>query len=175
MPMTHSEILAAIHRLAGEIREPDDSEQSHLVQRRAQYDKWRLMHEYVRLRPFHVSPHLKRSEQWREALNRVRELKDREVIEWLLVQADIARHQEQGIQDVRPPARGACHQALLAYLRIMEHKARVVLEWEEGAQTHGCFRVNGAFHARTMEILARCRDLQPDEAAPPLDDPWLRS
>jgi hypothetical protein len=167
--------LAEIHRLGREIREPDDSEESHLVQRRQQYAKWQLMHEYVRLRPFHVSPYLKRSEQWREALNKVRELKDRDVIEWLLVQADIARHKEQGIQDVRVPAKGPCHQAVLGYLRIMEHKALVVLQWEEGAQEHGCFRVNGTFHARTREILERCRELQPEEAPIPMDDPWLKS
>lgn len=177
MSQTHREILAQIHRLEFAIREPDDSEESHLVQRRLQYDKWRLMHEYVRLRPFHVSPYLPRSQQWQDALNKVRELRDRELIDWLLVQADVARHKEQGIQDVRPPAKGTCHQALLAYLRIMEHKASVVLQWEEGAQVHGCYRVNGTFHARTREILDRCKDLQTPETTQDisLDDPWLRS
>jgi hypothetical protein len=177
MSMTYREILAEIHRLERDIREPDDSEESHLRQRRQQYAKWQLMHEYVRLRPFHVNPHQPRSRQWQDALNKVRELRDKDVFDWLLVQADIARHKEQGIQDVRPPSRGTCYESLLAFMRQREHKARVVLEWEEGAQAHGCYRVNGTFHARTKEILERCGLLQGDDGAPPigLDDPWLRS
>jgi hypothetical protein len=176
--MTYSDILSQIHRLLDEIQPPDDDERSHLVYRQKQYLKWRLLHEYVRCRPFRVDPRQPRSRQWQEAMNKVRHLRDKEVIDCLWLQADIARNHEKGIQDMRPPMRGNCHEALVTYLRMREHKALVVLQWEEGAQEHGCYRVNSAFHARTQEILQRLREknselLTSDDDS--LDDPWLRS
>lgn len=173
--MTYSEILARIHQLGASITGPDETEISHLEHRRRQYEKWQLLHEYVRQRPFRVDPRLPRSRQWHEAMNRVRELRDRDVIDWLWTQAEISRHHEQGIQDIRPPMKGTCHEALLVYLCMREHKALVVLKWEESAQADGCYRVDSAFHARTAEILARHRKDHDDTPPFSLDDPWLRS
>ena len=174
--MTHSELLSEIHKLLAEIKQPDESERSHLVQRQNQYRKWQLVYEYVRLRPFRVNPRQRRSSQWQEAMNKVRELRDQEVIDWLWTQSDISRNHERGIQDIRPPMKGTCHEALLTYLRMRERKALVVLQWEEAAQEHGCYRVDSAFHARTKEILERVRgSVEEEENENWRYDPWLRS
>ena len=179
VPMTYRNLLPQIHQLIAEIKKPDHTEESHLVQRQKQHKKWQLMHEYVRLRPFRVKPRQKRSDQWQEAMNKVRELRDSEVIDFLWQQSDISRNHEQGIQDVRPPRKGTCHEALVEYLKMREHKALVVLEWEEGAQRDGCHRIDSAFHARTKEILDRIHPPRKEEEEEfqgyGLDDPWLRS
>ena len=176
--MTYSNLLSQIHQLAAEIKKPDHTEESHLAQRQKQHKKWQMMHEYVRLRPFRVTPRQKRSDQWQEAMNKVRELRDQEVIDWLWQQSDISRNHEQGIQDVRPPRRGTCHEALVEYLKMREHKANVVLQWEESAQRDGCHRIDSAFHARTQEILDRYKkddDEEEEFQGYGRDDPWIRS
>ncbi len=176
--MTYSNLLSQILQLSAEIKKPDHTEESHLVQRQKQYRKWQLMHEYVRLRPFRVNPRQPRSAQWLEAMNRMRELRDRDVLDWLWQQSDIARNHERGIQDMRPPWKGTCHEALVKYLKMREHKAKIVLQWEEGAQREGCHRIDGAFHARTREILDRYKTAYDDQEVfegYSLDDPWLRS
>lgn len=177
--MPHRKILPQIHQLSAEIKKPDHTEESHLIQRQKQHQKWQMMHEYVRLRPFRVNQRQPRSSQWQEAMNKVRELRDMEVIDWLWQQSDISRNHEKGIQDVRPLRRGTCHEALVEYLKMREHKASVVLEWEEGAQRDGCHRIDSAFHARTKEILDRYKadDDSPEKEHEgySLDDPWLRS
>ncbi len=175
--MSYSNLLSQIHELAAQIKKPDHTEESHLAQRKNQYEKWKLMHEYVRLRPFRVAPRQKRSDQWQEAMNKVRELRDQDVIDWLWQQSDISRNHENGIQDVRPPRRGTCHEALVEFLAMRERKALVVLQWEEGAQREGCHRIDSAFHARTKEILERYKKPEDEEEHEgySLDDPWLRS
>jgi hypothetical protein len=176
--MTYRNLLSQIHQLGEEIKKPDHTEASHLLQRQKQYEKWRLMLEYVRLRPFRVSPRQPRSRQWQEAMNKIRELRDQEIIDWLWQQSDISRNHERGIQDVRPPRKGPCHGALVEYLQMRERKAKAILQWEETAQREGCHRINSDFHARTREILKRYKDkgegTQIDHGLR-LDDPWLRS
>ena len=172
--------MSHIHQLLAQIKKPDHSAQSHLEQRQLQYEKWKLLHEYVRLRPFRVTPRQPRSKQWQEAMNRMRELRDPDLIDFCWQQADIARNHEAGIQDMRPPRRGTCHEAIVEYLAMRERKAKVVLEWEEVAQQEGCHRIDGAFHARTQEILERYRDFyQADDEEEwqgySRDDPWIRS
>lgn len=177
--MTHRNILSQIQRLGTEIKEPDHTEESHLVQRQKQHQKWQLIHEYVRLRPFRDGARLPRSRQWQDAMNQIRELRDQDAVDWLWQQSDISRHHEQGIQDMRPPRTGTCHAALVEYLRMREHKANVILQWEEGAQRDGCHRIDSAFHARTKEILDRYKknedETEEEDQGYSLDDPWLRS
>jgi len=173
--MTYRQLLPRIHQLEHEIRPPDHTEISHLVQRQKQHEKWRLMHEYVRLKPFRVRTSQARSKQWHDAMNQVRELRDTHVIDFLWQQAQIARNFERGIQDMRPRRRGTCHEALLEFLAMRESKALRVLKWEEESQREGCFRINGDFHARSREILERHWREREEEEGISLDDPWLRS
>ena len=173
--MTYSKILQQIHKVNASIRQPDESARSHLAQRQLQALKWRLIGDYVRARPFRDNMRRKRSEQWVDAMNQVRELLDQEVIDWLWTQADIARNFENGVQDMRPRRRGICHRALMEYLLMRQRKAQLVLAWEEEAQEKGCFRVNSAFHAKTREILARYNKGADEEEAIDPNDPWLRS
>jgi hypothetical protein len=153
--MTHRQLLNRIRQLALAIRPPDDSEESHLRQRRLQYEKWRLILQYLRARSLPKPPAAKRSEQWRAMLEATRELLDRDVSEFICLQMEIARNHEKGVRDLRPARRGDVREALLEFVHMRERKALRNLEWEEEAQREGCFRVNGRFHARTREILQR--------------------
>ncbi len=177
--MSNNNKLAQIHELVARIKKPDHTEQSHLLQRQQQHEKWQLLYEYVRLRPFRVTPRQPRSSQWQEAMNKMREMHERELIDFCWQQSDIARNHENGIQDMRPPRRGTCHEAIVEYLAMRQHKAKVILDWEESAKKEGCHRIDGAFHAKTKEILDRCKGDEGEEEEEWLgygmDDPWLRS
>ena len=172
--------MSQIHELVAHIKKPDHTEESHLVQRQLQYEKWRLLHEYVRLRPFRVTPRQPRSKQWQEAMNKMREMREPELIDFCWQQSDIARNHETGIQDMRPPRRGTPHEAIVEYLAMRERKAKIVLDWEETAQKEGCHRIDGAFHAKTQEILERYKSEEQKKEEEEwlgygMDDPWLRS
>jgi ABC-type phosphate transport system auxiliary subunit len=176
--MTQRERLQRIRQLAIAIRPPDESEESHLRQRRSQYEKWRLMEQYLQARNMPLPPGVSRSRQWRALLDETRELLDRDISEFICLQIEIAEHHERGVRDLRPARRGDVRGALLEFVEMRKRKAGRNLEWEEAARREGCFRVNAGFHARTREILAR-HGGKGDEADNFEDivrrDPWFRS
>ncbi|HQF31156.1 MAG TPA: hypothetical protein PLJ34_06895 [Hyphomicrobiales bacterium] len=139
--------------------------------------KWQLIHKYIHDRPFRTRMTIARSEQWREALTEVREVGDPELIDWMLLQVAVAGNLERGIQDLRPRKNGPCHELILEYVGNRKRKALAVLHFAQKAETEGCYRVDGAFHSRTAEILNRHRLLDTDEEGKPVPttEPMARS
>jgi len=175
--MKNRQILQRIHHLLLEIEPPDEREISHLVQRRKQYEKWGLIVQYIEAAHIRIPSAGLRSSQWRRLYDRLRKLHDRELLGWIWEQIEIAQNHERGVQDYRPNRKsGTVSENLLIYARKRLNKARRVLEWEEKAQSEGCFRVNSHFHARSREILQRLpprEDDEQDQFRP--DEPWIRS
>lgn len=118
-----------------------------------QFEKWRLIHKYIHQNPFATRARLPRSEQWREAANRIRDLGELELLDWALLQAEIAGNLERGIQDMRPRRKGPCYGLLLEYVANRKRKALAVLHFAKAGEDEGVFTVNSAFHARTENIL----------------------
>lgn len=100
---------------------------------KAEHRKWTAIDAYLRKHPFYISPRLARSRQWREALNKVRELREPELIDWICQQVHIASNLERGIRDMRPRRPGQCHEVILIYTKDRVNKAEVVLNWNEAA------------------------------------------
>ncbi len=98
-----------------------------------EHRKWSAIHDYLKAHPFYISPRLPRSKQWREALTKVRELREPELIDWLCQQVHIAGNLERGIRDMRPRRPGQCHEVILIYTNDRVNKAEVVLNWNEAA------------------------------------------
>jgi hypothetical protein len=117
------------------------------------FEKWRLIHKYVHDHPFATRERPPRSEQWREAASRVRDLGEPELLDWTLLQAEIAGNLEHGIQDLRPRKNGPCHCLVLEYVANRKRKALAVLRFAQASDEEGVYRVNSDFHARTQEIL----------------------
>jgi hypothetical protein len=104
-----------------------------LARLEAEHQKWSAIHEYLRAHPFYVSPRLPRSKQWRQALTKVRELREPELIDWICQQIHIATNLERGIRDMRPRRPGQCHEVIMIYTNDRVNKAEVVLNWNEAA------------------------------------------
>ena len=118
-----------------------------------EFEKWRLIHRYVHDHPFRARRRLPRAEPWREAANRVRALDETELIDWAVLQAEIADNLARGIRDMRPRKTGSCHGLLLDYVANRKRKALAVPRFAKASEEDGVYRVNSGFHARTREIL----------------------
>jgi hypothetical protein len=121
--------------------------------RRASFEKWRLMQEWTRRRPYRDRPRARRSDVWREALERFRPLRDQELIDWLALQVEVARNMESGVQDMRPRDPGPTWLVTLEYVANRKRKALAVLHWAEAAQREGCYTVDSDWRARSVAIL----------------------
>jgi hypothetical protein len=117
------------------------------------FQKWRLIHKRVHGSPFHTNQRLKRSDQWRAALGPVRDIKEPEVLDWAIVQIEIAGNLERGIPDMRPRKNGPCHPLVLEYVANRKRKALAVLHFTKASEEQGAYGVNSAFHSKTAEIL----------------------
>lgn len=91
--------------------------------------KWRLIHRHVHDHPFATRARLKRSDQWREAANHIRDIGETELLDWALLQAEVADNLERGVQDMRPRKKGSCHALLLEYINNRKRKALAVHKW----------------------------------------------
>jgi hypothetical protein len=132
---------------------PDAPHADNLKYRQLQVEKWDLIDKQLRSRPFIVSPVHKRSAQWRETANKIRDLRELELLDWTLLQAEIADNHQRGIQDLRPYKRGDCYEILLEYVANRKRKAQAVLQFAEQADKHGCYVVNSQWHSKTAEII----------------------
>lgn len=95
-----------------------------------QVRKWEAVRTFLESHPFEVSAALARADQWRRVARHLREILDEpEVVAYALVQAEIADHMAQGIQDLRPRGDGPCHTVLMRWIKGREYKARAVLAW----------------------------------------------
>ena len=121
--------------------------------RRATCEKWRLLHAWARRHPYRDRPRARRSEAWREALERFRPLRDPELIDWLALQIDVAANLERGVQDMRPRDPGPTWLVALEYVANRKRKALAVLHWAEAARKEGCYTVDSDWHASSAAIL----------------------
>ena len=137
------------------------------------FEKWRLIHKYVHRTPFATRDYLKRSEQWRNAAEKIRGIGEPELLDFALQQVEIACNLERGIRDMRPRKNGPCHSLLLEYVANRKRKALAVLHFAKAGQEQGVYGVNSAFHSKTVDIL---RQQFPDEDDPTVgheDLPWF--
>jgi len=102
-----------------------------------QVQKWRLIHRYIHDRPFSTRPQLSRSDQWRAVIDYARDLGDLEVLDWVLLQVEVAANIERGVREMRPRKSGPCHEQLLGYAADRKRKAVAVLKWEAAAAGGG--------------------------------------
>ncbi len=123
--------------------------------RRATFDKWRLVHHWTRHHPYRDNPRQSRPDQWRAALDHFRPLRDGELIDWLLLQIDVATNLTRGVQDMRPRDPGPTWLVTLEYIANRKRKALAVLHWAEAAEKEGCFTVDSDWHATSAAILGR--------------------
>ncbi len=163
---------AVAHEAACDARDGDE-----IARRGAQFRKWRLIHKLVHGQPFRDRRRIPRSAQWSEALDRVRELRDTELIDWVGLQIEVARNIEKGVRDLRPRKGGPTYLVLLEYVANRKRKALAVLHWAEAAEAEGCYRVDSEFHARTGRILAEHALEETEEDGNPLatTEPMARS
>lgn len=143
----------------------------------ARFQKWRLIHKFIHHHPYRDRALAARSEQWRDVLERVRDLGDGELIEWVCLQIDVARNLEQGIQDMRPRKNGPTYLVMLEYVENRKRKALAVLHWAEAGERDGVYVVNSNWHARTRRILDRHGLNETDEDGRPVAsmDPMTRN
>jgi hypothetical protein len=158
-PLTRSEAAAFDQDLnAARLREDDLSaapEGAETALRRATFEKWRLIHDWTRRHPYRDNPRASRPDQWRAALETFRSLRDRELIDWLILQIDVATNLANGVQDMRPRDPGPTWLATLEYVANRKRKALATLHWAEAAEKEGCFTVDSEWHARSAAILGR--------------------
>ncbi len=126
---------------------------SALERSRRQFEKWRLIHNYVHHTAFIDRPHTKRSRQWQDVIGYVHDIGELELIDWVRLQVEVASNLENGIQDMRPRKNGPCHGVMLEYVANRKRKARAVLRFAEDGEREGLFTVNSRWHNRTREIL----------------------
>ncbi len=137
-----------------------------------EFQKWRLIHRRVHGAPFTTSQHLKRSDQWRAALEPVRDIKEPEVLDWAINQVEIASNLERGIPDMRPRKNGACHALVLEYVANRKRKALAVLHFVKASEEQGAYGVNSAFHSKTAGILNEKFPGDEDHEAGHEEVPW---
>jgi len=105
----------------------------HHVRTELQHRKWRVIHKHLRDNPFQVPASLPRKEQWRRVRDHIKKtLNEPEIIEWLILQMDVAANLAAGIQDLRPRKNGPCYGLLMEFVRDRKRKALAVLRWCRG-------------------------------------------
>ncbi|MEQ1712039.1 MAG: hypothetical protein ABL908_11640, partial [Hyphomicrobium sp.] len=109
-------------------------------------------------------------------IDRVRDLGESELLDWVLLQVDVARNLEKGVQDMRPRKNGPTFLVMLEYVANRKRKALAILKWVKAAEREGYYCVDGEFHAETRRILIEyglC-ERDPNGAIIPSDDPLVR-
>ena len=138
--------------------------------------KWRAIHNFMHKTPYRDKPGIKRSQQWTAVVDRVRDIGETELLDWVLLQVDVARNLEKGIQDMRPRKNGPTFLVMLEYVANRKRKALAILKWVKAAEREGYYCVDGEFHAETRRILVEyglC-EFDPSGAIIPSDDPLVR-
>jgi len=98
-----------------------------------QHRKWQVIHKLLRDAPFQVSGTLPRAEQWRRVAEHIKKTLDEpEIIDWAILQKDVAANRAAGIQDLRPRKDGPCYDLLMEFVRDRKRKALAVVRWTRG-------------------------------------------
>jgi hypothetical protein len=138
--------------------------------------KWRAIHHFLHKTPYRDRPHHKRSQQWGAVAERIRDVGEAELLDWVLLQVDVAKNLERGIQDMRPRKNGPTFLVMLEYVANRKRKALAILKWVKDAERDGYYCVDGEFHAETRRILTQYGLCELDNAGSiiPNDDPLVR-
>ncbi|MAF94837.1 MAG: hypothetical protein CMM60_03675 [Rhodospirillaceae bacterium] len=128
-PANRQSQIDEIRRLIAVEQSPDFKNAPVLAQRELQLRKWRLIHKHLHSHPFPTKTRLSRGEQWRDAINYIRDLGEMEILDWMLLQAEVAYNIENGIHDLRPRKNGPCHDLLMEYVNNRKRKALAVYKW----------------------------------------------
>ncbi len=123
------------------------SARSYLEAQKIEFDKWRLIHKLVHATPFRTRKHLARSQQWREVVPYARSIGEIEVLEWIILQVEVAQNLERGIQDLRPRKNGPCHGLLLEYVADRKRKAHAVLHFAIAEDEKGALVTSERFRS----------------------------
>ncbi len=137
-PFSRSEAAAFLaefgQAVAREAELRDEPRTDEIERSRAAFEKWRLLHGWARRHPYRDRERAKRSEVWREALERFRSLRDCELIDWLALQIEVAANLEKGVADMRPRDPGPTWLVTLEYVSNRKRKALAVLHWAQAAR-----------------------------------------
>lgn len=147
--------LDEIHRIIAREQDLEGDESAYLERMRLQFEKWRYIHNFVHGHPFDVSRHRLRAGQWRAVMGHIRDVDEIELIDWVLLQAEVADNLHNGIQDMRPRKGGPCHHVMLEYVANRKRHAKAVLTFAKAGAEDGLYTVNSSWHARTSRILGR--------------------
>ena len=174
--LTKPERLEEIRRLVDRLENEAES-LDYMQKCQLEFDKWQHIHKYIHDSPFRTNLRKKRSEQWREAVNEIRHIGDDELLEWCLLQVEVAGNIERGVREMRPRKNGPCHPLIMEYTGNRKRKALAILHFAREGDKHGLNNVDSKWHARTADILKRHGLIETDEDGNPVysTDPMWRS
>lgn len=129
----------------------------------AQLETWRALQRYLHRTPFRDRAGLKRSEQWRSVLDRVRDLGQQELVDWVVLQVEVAGNREKGIPDMRPRKNGHAFLVMLEYVSNRKRKATALLKWALEAEREGYITsgTGGPISERLQEHFKAAADSNP--------------
>lgn len=129
----------------------------------AQLETWRAIQRYMHSTPFRDRAGLRRSDQWRSVLNRVRGLEQVELIDWVALQVEVAGNREKGIPDMRPRKNGHAFLVMLEYVGNRKRKALALLKWALEAEREGFITsgTGGPISERLAEHFKAAADSNP--------------
>ncbi len=133
-----SQLICEIRDIVDRLQN-EGTELKYIEQCELEFAKWRKMHKLVHASPFHTNRRLKRSDQWRDAINRIRDIGEPELFNWCLLQLEVAANIERGIREMRPRKNGPCYELILEYVSDRKRKALAVLHFAIEGEKHGIY------------------------------------
>jgi len=95
--------------------------------------KWRLIHQHLLEYPFSVSQTPPRSEQWRRVRDHLKQtLDEKELLDWVIQQIDVAGNLAAGIHEMRPRKNGPCYDVMMEWVANRCGKEEAVIRWVRG-------------------------------------------
>jgi hypothetical protein len=120
-----------------------------------EFHKWQLIHKIIHDHPFRVKSSQPRADQWRDVLAIIRDIDEMELIDWVLLQIEVAENLAKGVQDMRPRKNGPCHPLLLEYTGNRKRHALAVLHFARDGEKEGLYTVNSSWHSKTEKLLPK--------------------
>ncbi len=178
LPSERDAAKLAIHELVAQEREMEaDDDFDEVATATVSYNKWSFIHKYVRFSPFRDRQNVPRSEQWRDTLNKLRDLRDKDLIDWLSINIEVASNIENGIREMRPRKNGPTFLVLLEYVANRKRKALAILHFAKEGEKHGVCIINSKWHEQTARILEKYKMIERDDEGKRIysNDPLARS
>lgn len=157
-------MVAEVRRIvADERRVVSETSGGDSARYQAQLETWRAIQRYMHKTPFRDRAGLKRSDQWRSVLDRVRDLDQTELIDWVALQIEVACNREKGIPDMRPRKNGHAFLVMLEYVNNRKRKALALLKWALEAEREGFITsgTGGPISERLQEHFKAAADSNP--------------